>query len=45
MAEVLEPENPGMHTTDTVDFDVVISVRFISNSMMAPRFCSGRETA
>lgn len=25
MAEVLEPENPGMHTTDTVDFDVVIS--------------------
>jgi quercetin dioxygenase-like cupin family protein len=25
MAEVLELENPGMHTTDTVDFDVVIS--------------------
>jgi mannose-6-phosphate isomerase-like protein (cupin superfamily) len=25
MAEVLEPENPGMHTTDTVDFDVIIS--------------------
>lgn len=25
MAEVLEPGNPGMHTTDTVDFDVVIS--------------------
>jgi len=25
MAELLEPENPGMHTTDTVDFDVVIS--------------------
>jgi mannose-6-phosphate isomerase-like protein (cupin superfamily) len=25
MAEVLERENPGMHTTDTVDFDVVIS--------------------
>jgi uncharacterized cupin superfamily protein len=25
MAEVLEPENPGMHTTDTVDFDVVMS--------------------
>lgn len=25
MAEVLEPQNPGMHTTDTVDFDVVIS--------------------
>jgi hypothetical protein len=25
MAEVLEPEHPGMHTTDTVDFDVVIS--------------------
>jgi mannose-6-phosphate isomerase-like protein (cupin superfamily) len=23
--EVLEPTNPGMHTTDTVDFDVVIS--------------------
>ena len=25
MAEVLEPDHPGMHTTDTVDFDVVIS--------------------
>ena len=25
MAEALEPKNPGMHTTDTVDFDVVIS--------------------
>jgi mannose-6-phosphate isomerase-like protein (cupin superfamily) len=25
MAEVLETENPGMHTTDTVDFDVVVS--------------------
>jgi len=25
MAEVMEPEHPGMHTTDTIDFDVVIS--------------------
>jgi mannose-6-phosphate isomerase-like protein (cupin superfamily) len=25
MAEHLEPEVPGMHTTDTVDFDVVVS--------------------
>lgn len=25
MIEVLEPEHPGMHTTDTVDFDVVLS--------------------
>lgn len=25
MLEVLEPDHPGMHTTDTVDFDVVIS--------------------
>ena len=25
LAEVLEPANPGMHTSDTVDFDVVIS--------------------
>jgi mannose-6-phosphate isomerase-like protein (cupin superfamily) len=25
MAEALERENPGMHTTNTVDFDVVIS--------------------
>jgi len=25
MAEVLEPLSPGMHTTDTVDFDVVVS--------------------
>jgi mannose-6-phosphate isomerase-like protein (cupin superfamily) len=25
MFEVLEPANPGMHTTDTVDFDVILS--------------------
>jgi len=25
MLEVLEPNHPGMHTTDTVDFDVVVS--------------------
>lgn len=25
MIEVLEPAHPGMHTTDTVDFDVVLS--------------------
>ena len=25
MAEVMEPDHPGMHTTDTVDFDVVMS--------------------
>lgn len=25
LAEVMEPEHPGMHTTDTVDFDVVVS--------------------
>jgi hypothetical protein len=25
MADVMEPEHPGMHTTDTVDFDLVIS--------------------
>jgi mannose-6-phosphate isomerase-like protein (cupin superfamily) len=25
LADVLEPGHPGMHTTDTVDFDVVIS--------------------
>jgi len=24
MLEVLEPDHPGMHTTDTVDFDVVV---------------------
>lgn len=24
MMDVLEPEHPGMHTTDTVDFDVVV---------------------
>ena len=23
--EVLEPDHPGMHTTDTVDFDVIVS--------------------
>jgi mannose-6-phosphate isomerase-like protein (cupin superfamily) len=25
MAEVLEPDHPGMHTTDTVDYDVIVS--------------------
>ena len=25
MTEVMEPENPGMHTTDTVDLDLVFS--------------------
>ena len=25
LIEVLEPDHPGMHTTDTIDFDVVIS--------------------
>lgn len=25
MMEVLEPDHPGMHTTDTVDFDVILS--------------------
>jgi len=25
LVEVMEPMNPGMHTTDTVDFDVVLS--------------------
>jgi uncharacterized cupin superfamily protein len=25
LAEALEPDNPGMHTTDTVDFDIVRS--------------------
>jgi cupin domain len=24
MLEVLEPDHPGMHTTDTIDFDVVV---------------------
>ena len=25
LADVLEPDHPGMHTTDTVDFDLVVS--------------------
>ena len=25
MGEVMEPDHPGMHTTDTVDFDIVMS--------------------
>ena len=25
LMDVLEPDHPGMHTTDTVDFDVIIS--------------------
>ena len=26
MAEVMEPDHPGMHTTDTIDFDVVVPI-------------------
>lgn len=25
LAEVLEPDHPGMHSTDTVDFDIIVS--------------------
>ena len=25
LAEVMEPDRPGMHTTDTVDYDVIVS--------------------
>jgi quercetin dioxygenase-like cupin family protein len=25
MAELMEPDHPGVHTTDTVDFDLVLS--------------------
>jgi quercetin dioxygenase-like cupin family protein len=25
LAEVMEPDHPGMHTTDTVDLDLVVS--------------------
>jgi quercetin dioxygenase-like cupin family protein len=25
MAEHMEPDNPGMHTTDTIDFEYIIS--------------------
>ncbi|OAI39282.1 hypothetical protein AYO38_07950 [bacterium SCGC AG-212-C10] len=25
MAEAMEPDNPGMHTTDTIDYDIIIS--------------------
>jgi hypothetical protein len=25
LAEVMEPDHPGMHTTDTVDFEVILS--------------------
>src|SRR5262249_117680 len=25
LAEAMEPDHPGMHTTDTVDFDVIVS--------------------
>jgi hypothetical protein len=38
MLEVLEPEHPGMHTTDSVDFDVVI---FWRNSFRAGRRSRG----
>jgi mannose-6-phosphate isomerase-like protein (cupin superfamily) len=25
MAQAMEPDNPGMHTTDTVDYDIIMS--------------------
>jgi quercetin dioxygenase-like cupin family protein len=25
MADVMEPDHPGMHTTDTIDFDLVVA--------------------
>jgi quercetin dioxygenase-like cupin family protein len=25
MLDVLEPDDPGMHTTDTIDFEVILS--------------------
>jgi hypothetical protein len=39
MGEVLEQDHPGMHTTDTVDFDVVVFGE-VWNWTMAPRCCS-----
>ena len=31
------PDGPGMHTTDTIDFEVVLEGRSCSNSTTAPR--------
>jgi len=40
MVEVLELDHPGMHTTDTVDFDVMSLEKSISNWMTELRFFS-----
>jgi hypothetical protein len=37
MIEVLEPDHPGMHTTETVDFDVVVSGRWRRGSVESRR--------
>ena len=40
----LEPDNPGMHTTDTIDFEVVLSGEVILELDDGPRRCSPRAT-
>ena len=40
----LEPGNPGMHTTDTVDFEVALSSEVILELDDGPRRCSARAT-
>ena len=39
MAEHLETDDPGMHTTVTVDFDFVVSGEVYLDSTTAPRCC------
>jgi hypothetical protein len=45
MMDVLEPDHPGMHTTDTVDFDVIVSGEVYLDWTTELRFFSKRETA
>ena len=44
LAERMERDNPGMHTTDTIDFEYVIEAEITLELEMAARSCSRRAT-
>ena len=44
MLAPMEPGNPGMHTTDTIDFEVVLSSEVILELDDGRRSCSAQAT-
>jgi hypothetical protein len=43
LAEPFEPDAPGMHTTDTIDYAVVLDARSRSSSTCRPATASARS--